>query len=187
MPPVADSSPSFPLSRVVPLLRLLFDIALLRQGPQELPASLSLLGRILILALVAGTLGLSVNFLDVGDALVLALLDMGLASAFLWAGLWLVDHPGRFIQAATAWFGCGALIDLAGLPLSLMVDPSDPTSVAQQLGGIVSLAIFIWALVVCAHILRHTFEVRFAYGVAMAVSYFLLFNLLVMDLLKGGT
>ena len=151
------------------LLRVFLDIALLRSGPQVLPASGLLLAICIALyaatsLLVVATTSLELRVL-VAQTLVSIVLDV--------VGLWLVlaaaRRQARYPQALAALFGSGVIINVALLPAALLVASGDPSlGLAGQLAW--SLVVG-WGLAVLAHILRHALELAWGLALALAALY----------------
>lgn len=150
-------------------LRKILDIALLRSGPQDLPAALPalLLAIAMWWLLTSAMLVLAPedNRLPLGDALVtfaLQLLAVGLV-------LSIAQRSARFNQTAQALFATGALIGLLNLPLWLVA----ATPVPGPLVGLALVGLF-WSLSVDGHVWRHALELSYPGGLAVAVLVFLL-------------
>lgn len=167
------------------LIRFYFELCLLRRTPQQLPASTALFWTVLAADLAAGlVVGLAAG-LPFGASLFEGLLEMGIMLGALYGGLYFTRHPGRFIQAASALLGTGALIGLAALiPLSLNPTGSQETD-AAALGALLLLALMIWSIVVTGHILRHTFTISLAQGAAIGVAFQIL-TIFLLGLLSAG-
>lgn len=162
----------------MPLLRLFIDICMLRATPQQLPAAPFLRSLALFAYVVSGLLALTPGegVVRAGGMVAvdtLAMLTL-LVAALRWRG-----HPARFDQTASALLGTGALLGLLLLPVLALGGSGD--------GGVALafplwLTLFLWGLVVTAHILRHALELSLAGGMLAAVAYFVV-SLLLIDLL----
>ena len=145
----------------------LVQIALLRAGPQDLPAGPAPLIAALLMwwLLVAPMLLLAPEPLPFTDALLTFAVQLALIHFVL-----LVNRrPRRFAQAAQAMFGTGALIGLLNLPLWLSPGPPIPAPfVFMALIGL------CWSLAVDGHVWRHALELPYAGGLGVAVLVFLL-------------
>ena len=160
------------------MLLQLFEICLMRIGPQALPVSKKLLWRMVVAYVITSMMALAPSG-DLGMAMSAALLDAGLMLGLLYLACAWQRRTARFLQAASALAGAGALLGLLLLPvLSLSLTGGDASSIASLLW----LMLFGWSLAITGHVLRHTFEIPFPYGVLAAVCYFA-FSLALMRLM----
>ncbi len=100
------------------LLRFFIQLALLRRGPQDLPASPVLLVLLAVFNVLIGTANGVELFGGPRAALGANLLDLVLTMVLLFALLQFKRHVARWQQTASAFFGLGVL---AGL-IMLFVD-----------------------------------------------------------------
>jgi hypothetical protein len=172
------------VAKVQKFLRIFLDIVLWRRGPQDLPVSALLLAiavaayatvSIVQLALLKESTASWLFFL-VGDPLLLA--------AWIWLLLKLYGRSERFLQTASAVFGAGAVLGVTlYLPLQLIVASlgEAPTSGIAQLFGLVVLVTFT---LVTGRIFKLATDSNMFTGIAVALTYFMVVNLLV-GLLRG--
>lgn len=148
-------------SPVTTLLGAFWRICCLRLRPQDVPRSS------VLLSLTVGTNTLLSTLINqvsnpLTAALRMAVLEMlvllGLTSALLYA----FSRTPRIAQTVTALMGTGALI--GGLVfLGMVLIPALPQAL--------HLAIFLWNLLVIAHVLRHALDTRFIVGMLLAIGY----------------
>ncbi len=166
-------------ARMPSFLPILRDILLLRRGPQDLPYSTRLLTTAAAACVFAHTLSaLVLTNVDLQTALASAVFFVLLSLLALFALLSLRRLRNRFVQAATAFFGCHFVFTLASLPLGLVI-PIKPTQPEQMplvalLLLPVAIAFAIWQIAVNAHILRHSLDVPMWTGVAMVLLWMLI-------------
>lgn len=137
------------------LLQLMFEIAILRRGPQDLPAS-NLLAWLVTLAYVVGSAVQSVlRGWDAPTTMVLLILDVGVQTLWLWGLLMFFAKRARFLQTYSAFMGVNALLvvlDLVvtgvqGLLGQQMTDASNPWHLVSlclmllSLGGVLQHAL----------------------------------------------
>lgn len=142
---------------------------MLRQGPQDIPASGALL---IVTSLVNFALGVGINqrVQQPGPAIIVAALEIAVPFLLTWALLYGFSHTTRLLQTLTALMGCGAVIGLIIIPL-LVLFGSLPVSL--------QLMIFLWNLLVIGHILRHALEMHLLGGFFIAIGYaFFLYQLI---------
>lgn len=161
------------------LINVFVNICLLRAGPQALPASGFLMMLTVVLGLLSGTIVLGNAFANPFEALLAQMMDIAFMALFLRLGLTYKRFESRFVQAATALFGSGVLINLLLMPAQLMMGRDPASSALGQLGVVLFLLLSVWTLVVIAHIFRHTFEINLITGSMLAIGYFLFINWLV--------
>lgn len=149
----------------------LWQIALMRAGPQDLPpgssspvlALLLYCAVLLVSALADGrTSGLEGLGLSVSVAIVLPLI----ATATI---LGARGRGARFRQTVAALFGTGALISLVNVPLWFSTQTPLPTSLV-----LLALIGLFWSLAVDGHIWRNALDCAYAGGLVVAVLIFLL-------------
>lgn len=153
------------------LVRRLVDVALLRAGPQALPASDTLTALAGLVYALVGTVVLAPR-MGVGRAGAESLLDAAMLAIFAWGLVRVRGWANRFRQTYTALAGTGALLSLLAWPLLLVAWRT------EQLGGGVPvlvgfalLGLLAWTLLVIGHILRHALEVHLAVGTGLGLLY----------------
>jgi hypothetical protein len=168
------------------LLNVFVDICLLRAAPQDLPASTFLLFVTAVLGVITGTVTIVETFGGVANAFMAQLIDLGLLVLFLKLGLSYRNLTSRFLQSATALFGSGFLVNLVAMPLQLLIDGDPSASLLSEIGVLLYVFLMVWAIVIVAHVFRHTFELRFLGGTVLAIGYFLFLNLVIQVLFPVG-
>jgi len=171
---------------VIPLLRIMG----LLSGPQDLPASSSLLTRLLMLYLVTGMLVLLPGSEDLFTAVTLMLMDLILLIVFLKFCLYTRNTSARFLQTFIACLGVGIFFQLIALPLVVVLNNTAEASQAgNAIGGLFYLLLVSWQVTVMAHILRHAMNMMLSLTLMLSFSYLLLIIFLsnrVVALLAGG-
>lgn len=171
---------------MIPLLKAFLDIILARRGPQHLPDSALLLGLSTLFYVLVSAIQLT-TFGESGPAWwVFLCLDPLLLMLTTFLLLRLHGHPERFRQTAAAVLGTGALLGLAVfLPLQLAINAAGggPDSGLARLTAVVSLALFA---VVTGRIFKLGAGISLVAGMAVAIAYFFVINLL-LGMLAGGS
>lgn len=152
------------------LFRAFASIALLRRGPQILPASKALLALILAAHLGTGVL-LGLFGLPPAMALLSALAGTLIMVALVHGLLMLHRLHARVTQTLTALAGCEVLLGLLVLPLSALYYAGGG---AAELAALLSLLLLAWNVAVAAHIFRHALNVSVGMGVMFAIGYTLI-------------
>lgn len=150
------------------ILRLFYDIALFKKGPQDVPFS-PLLTRWTLLAYAA----ISYLMLFMSSHLFAALLEMaadiGLLMIFIRVALAWVHKSERYQQTFCALLGTDALITLAAMPATaVMLVPSGDIAV---LGLFIVITLMLWHWAVIGHILSHALDQTLGFGLGLALLY----------------
>lgn len=144
------------------LFKLYVDICLLRAGPQDLPATQSMLA-LSLLAYTATSIAISVMTQSFGSAIVYGLADTLTLAALTYTLLMLRRLPQRLTQTLSALAGTGVVIGLFTLPLVLL----------QNVPLLLLLLIMVWSLTVIGHILHHALNVSLPMGILASTGYLL--------------
>jgi hypothetical protein len=158
-----------PLARLALLVR---DICQLRRGPEEIPYSWRLLV-VLIGASVALDV-LSERVLGGHDALARSLVSTTLVLALCWIALAARGLVNRYVQTASALVACGIVFSLLVLPLAMLAGPMPSDASLTPLQTLLvwaTFAIFVWSVLVDAHIIRRALDAPFGLGVALALAW----------------
>lgn len=135
----------------------------LRAGPQDFPASWYVTTGIIALYLAQGVF----TGQQLGDenaaakSLAIATVQFSAVAALLYFR----KYPNRLAQTLSALAGAGAFL---GFLAYLIVSQADPAR-NQPLLAFAWFGIFLWSLVVDAHIYRHALSVSMPQGVLVAV------------------
>ncbi len=157
------------------LIARLASIALLRQGPQDLPA-----GRATLLFTIALYVAVTAFNLQRGEShpapVLVLVLAVGLPLILVWIVLRLKQFTARWEQTLTALFGTSALLSILTLPISLAAaGTNSPLTILVLLS-------FFYSFAIDGHIWRHAMEVSFAAGLAISVLLFVLSLFLISSL-----
>jgi len=161
----------------------IWNIVLLRAGPQDLPAGVAspILALILfvLVMLASGLISQSPEpGVPIGTAM---LISIGLPLLALWVLLAVRRRSERFNQTVAALFGAGALISLINLPLWLNSTLPVPAPLVM-----LALVGLFWSIAIDGHIWRNALDIGYAAGVAVAVLI-LFAQLAAFQGLTGGT
>lgn len=156
--------------RLQHLLKLLFDIALLKRGPDEIPYSwlvLNVCVALWLASLLATTIMLG-NF-DTRDAVV------AIGSAALGVGCYslvlvMLGFSARFVQTVSALVGTGALISFAMLAVLVLMTPF----VGRNIANLVAFLLLVWSVPVKGHIIARAINWHWYAGIAVALAVFML-------------
>lgn len=151
----------------MPLIRLFLDVALFNKGPQDVPASLFLFGVVLAANLTVGV-GLALLDIDLLEGIGQSLAGMAMLGGFLWGSLYFGGKSSRYLQTATAAFGCDTLVSAVALPFLFW---SRLTGEGRGVVELVILLLLLWQVAVIGHVLRHALSSSYAAGFALAFIY----------------
>lgn len=162
------------------LIRLFFDIAMHRRGPQDVPAQQGAFLFALAAYLVAGGAVLWPTASGTREMFGQLMLDLVLMVAVCAALLALTGRAARLGQTLAALFGTGALLSAAALPfvwlLAVTLGGAEPMPEtippAAALSSIALFGLLLASLLVTGHILRHALDWSYAVGVLAATAYF---------------
>ena len=152
------------------LFGVVWDIALLRGEPRDLPASLRLL-----LLCAAVSFGLELLALRLAhhpeSALDHSLLDLGLTTVVFSALLLLFRRGHRLPQTLIALFAVDTLLML---PILALIAISYMPFGGEELDFFLTacqIAVLMWSILVTGHIVRAALDVPLFTGLAVAMSY----------------
>jgi len=155
---------------VLPLIKTLFDIVLLRKGPEAIPRSGILLVLIIGLWLFSSLVALVlISQFDESEFF------LGLFSAMVgvlcYAALVVISgHASRLLQTISAILGCGALISLAFVAEYVLFLPF----LGEQSTGLIANLILLWSVPVEGHIIARAIERHWYIGILVAIAVFVL-------------
>jgi len=152
------------------LFRVFWQIALLRRGPQSLPASRELLLLLLAIHWLTGTL-LAIGGMAPELAMLSALAGTLLMVALVHGLLIMHRHHSRVTQTLSALAGCEVLLGLMAFPLGILLGMG---SGAQSLVGMLGLILLGWNIAIAAHIFRHSLGVSQVMGFLFAAGYIMI-------------
>ncbi len=159
------------------LVGAFLQIATLKMGPEDLPASRFLLGLVTAAYLLTGAASVSF-YADSATAAVQQLaVDLGLTYGFFTLLLMLYRKGPRVLQTLTAILGTGALLSLIALPLTAWLQTLDSNaSEAAAAPAIGIYLVVLWSIAVTGHILHRALDIPYVGGLIIGVVFFV-FNL----------
>jgi len=157
-------------ANVLPLIRTLLDIVLLRKGPEDIPRSGVLLVLIVGLWLFSSLAAVAlIERIDESDFF-LGLFS-GVVGILCYAALVSVSgHASRLLQTISAILGCGALISIAFVAAYVLLLPF----IGEQPAGIIANLIGFWSVPVEGHIIARAIERHWYVGILIAITVFVL-------------
>ena len=165
------------------IVKTLINICLLRDGPDQLPASYVLLSLLVVISLVVSTLiGTFFYSLQISGVSSIA----GLFFSFVFAKLLLFKKPERFMQTFTAMLGTAIIIHILSLPSVYSLTSLDLNESSKSLFSITSFALLVWNVIVYGYIFSKALSSVMSYGVAISVGYTLLSLMIVEYFIIGN-
>jgi hypothetical protein len=165
------------------LAKAFLDIALRRQTPAYLPASLFLLVLVACAAALTEVLGALLPPPPNGQIPLRIALEVGMQLLFTGALLALARRRARFLQTAAALLGVGALAQLILYPLDSLIHLLGEDQLIALPLGVIWTAVLIGYLFACAHIWRSALDSGLLLGAAISFGYWLAYNLIGQRLL----
>lgn len=169
------------------IVRPFLMIALLRAGPQDLPASVPLLLLALMVYVLLGT-GIAIPYYDVPLAILQAVGDAVLLSGFCWLILRLRVRAARLAQSLTALAGTGVIIGACLFVPTLVLAHAGEAGPLAGFASLLYLGLVCWLLLVWGHIFRRALDLDWlGWGVLAALAYLILSAVLLDTLVGGGS
>ena len=155
---------------MLPLVRTLLEIVLLRKGPDSIPRSAVMFIMIVVLWLFSSLAVLAlIEQFDESD-FVLGLFTALVGILCYTAVVVVSGHSSRVLQTISAVLGCGALISLAFVAEFVLFTPF----LGQPISGIVAQLILLWSVPVEGHIIARAIDRHWYVGILIAISVFVL-------------
>lgn len=155
------------------LAKAFLDIALWRQTPAHLPASLLLLTLAAIAAALAEVFGALLPPPPNGQIPLRIVLNVAMPLVFTWILLAAARRQERFLQTASAQLGVGALATVILYSLDSLLQFVGEKSAAALPVGVLYTAILIGYLLACAHIWRSALDSGLVLGLVVSFGYFI--------------
>ena len=151
------------------LIKLLFDICLLKKAPQDIPHSTSLLKLLVVVSVFINFLlmNISVNWFS---ALLKASVGVLMITGFSWICLYFTGRRARFCQTSCALLGTDVVLDVFALPVIATMTVNQNSLLAF----LVMVGLIIWHWVITGHIMRNALEQSFSFSLGLAFLYLVL-------------
>ena len=165
------------------LIRLFTQIAVLRRGPQDVPASALLLAATVAIYF---TINLIVNALlpqlD-GPWLPRLLLDIAFTLAWYYLLLRILRRPERSLQTTTAVFGFQAVLSPVLVASEWLALRYQHDAIWQVPFSLIALVLLVWLIAANAHVVKAALEWSSAASVALVILQILVENVLVLSVI----
>ena len=151
-------------------MKFFFDMCLLKKNPQDLPGSNFLL-HLLIVCNLAINFTINIATTSFPVALILSGLAVALVWSFTMLLLWTLKFSARTRQTLIAIFGTDLIIAVPAIVLRYWLQWLETHNLQSDVAVIMWILVFIWNLIVTAHILRHALSKPFGVGVIASIGY----------------
>jgi len=157
-------------ANVLPLIRTLFDIVLLRKGPEDIPRSWFVFV-LIVLLWIFSSLAAVVLIEQFDETDFFLGLFSGVIGISCYAALVIVrGWPARVLQTISAILGCGALVSLAFVAEYVLFMPF----FGELATGLIANLILLWSVPVEGHIIARAMESHWYIGILIAIAVFVL-------------
>jgi hypothetical protein len=139
---------------------LFWDIVRLRRGPEDLPASRTLLvvtivtQALLALAIAAALPPIPAQAQAADHSIALLLLDITVVLLWGWALLHVVGRVERFLQTMTAVFGCQLVLQPLLAPAAWAMEFYNKDPAWSMPAALLFTVLGVWGLIALARVLR---------------------------------
>ncbi len=165
------------------LFRLFVDIALWRRGPQDLPASGTLVTLVTLVYVFVNAVQVGIMGWDLRSTVLLIVIDTSLQALWLWGLLSFFALRPRFLQSFSAFLGVGALLTLLDILLSTMLSAFGATDSSP--GNPWPFLHLTLVLMLLGHILQQALDRSLFLGMALTLVIMLTISALVQSLVPG--
>jgi hypothetical protein len=168
------------------LIRLFIQIALLRRGPQDVPASPLLLALTVGVYFVVTFVVSSVLPPVDGPWVAHLLLDVGFTLAWYFVLLRLLGRSERILQTTTAVFGFQTVLSPVLVISGWLIRRFQQDSVWLFPVSLMGLGLLIWYIAVNGHVVKAALEWSIYAAVALVIAQTLLEQILVIAIFPGS-
>jgi len=168
---------------MIVLVQAFLNIALRKQGPEDLPASSLLLALTLLISTLIQIPLTWLVFRDSDFVAKMLILDISLLLGCLWLLLRLTGYLSRYRQTLTALLGTSALLSVFSIPFVFWNASVAESAPKPIIPSAFILVIVIWSIVVDSHILSRALSKPFAVGLMITLAYFFLHTQLLVELM----
>ena len=155
---------------MIALLRALAGIALLRQDPSALPASIVLVV-LTAIGYAAASAASSWLVIDDGHWFGRAALDLASTVVLCWLLLAATRRGHRYRQTLAAVLGTAVLLSPLAMAFQWLLEFEGTAYLIKVLAWAALLAVVIWSILIVGHILRTALEVGYLTSLALALTW----------------
>jgi len=162
------------------LLKTIFDILVLRKGPDSLPRSWLVFYVALIASVLLSMAATTIVFPEIVPMHDVTMLLAILNAAFYFAVLYVAGYPARILQSLTAVLSVDAMLTVLYLGAFLIVNMIAERQTALSLAVLISF----WSVPVEGHIVARAIGRSWGVGIAIAMLSYILLMLTYRQLLN---
>ena len=157
-------------------------MVLLRKGPEDMPASNSLM---IILAVINLVISSALASKIHSQSVAVSLSVVGLFMTFVFIKILLVSKPERFTQTFSSMMGVSILIDLVSVPIIFPLLNEDLNQNIILLFWLSATCLYIWLVVTYGFIISRALSTTLGYGISIATAYVLVSYMIFQFILAG--
>ncbi|MEM7401110.1 MAG: hypothetical protein AAF304_04085 [Pseudomonadota bacterium] len=161
---------------------ILIDMILLRKGPEDFPASHSLM---IILIMINLIVSIALASKIHSQTIAVSLSVLGLIITYIFIKILLVNKAERFTQTFSSMVGVSILIDLISVPVIFPLLNEDLSQNIILLFWLLASALYIWLVVTYGFIISRALSITLGYGVSIAAAYVLV-SYMIFELIIAG-
>lgn len=155
---------------------------LLRKGPEDFPASHSLM---IILIMINLIVSIALASKIHSQTIAVSLSVLGLIITYIFIKILLVNKAERFTQTFSSMVGVSILIDLISVPVIFPLLNEDLSQNIILLFWLLASALYIWLVVTYGFIISRALSITLGYGVSIAAAYVLV-SYMIFELIIAG-
>lgn len=164
------------------IAKTLFNICLLKKGPEDLPSQSDLMFVLLVLNLAISIwLGSVIH----ESQLAILLSIVGVIFSLVFVKVLLRKKPERFVQTFCAMLGAAIIIDIVSIPIMYPLLSEALNESVTLIYSLLALAIYAWFVAVYGFIFSRAISSALGYGISISVGYVLL-SYMIFELLLSG-
>jgi hypothetical protein len=150
------------------ILRLFYDIALFKKGPQDVPFS-KLLTQVTLLGYALVSFLMFFMSARWSKALLQVATDILVLVIFTAITLFIARKSSRYQQTLCALLGTDMLISLCAIPANASI--MSPNGSLADLAVLTMIGLLLWHWAVIGHIFRHALSESFSFGFGIGFLY----------------
>ncbi len=140
------------------MITLFLNMCLFRAKPEDLPVSKNLLMHCIAAATIAFMIR-NIMLTDISVSVIYALVQSTMLGASLYLFLKICKKPERWLQSASALYGCSAIMVAVVLPILVFAGPDAIFDTTLDFTKLLVVITSFWYFIVTIFILKETLEI----------------------------